>query len=479
MALLLAAGGEHGHLELGVSMGPLVLRVALLAAVPVVAGFVLLRGFLAEPSRSTTAGVVGAGCAAATLQLLLAGGLALPEQVVPLLLAALAAPLYLALSREPRFAPAVARVRRFAPWVFLPLAALAAVPLFGAWFGATGPERTLTLLHTGVLLCLVALGWFVVARPRGRWQGAGLRTGAAVLATALVAGVAQASVLRPEEPVPGVARSAAVEVGGRRVEVLVVPNLPGWNLVHVAAPDAEVGAARTDLRPATERAGTTGGWRAVELPAGRAELWVRYRGGVASLATDTGTGTETGPVEPPDGPECASALLGAVLATGGPVASPRCPSQALDPRDLATLRHTVDTLAAEGHWRLAVAADASPRGTAAARAVRSAADRHGLAVVPAGAGDAPLLVVAGWDAAARVSAGPATYLAPWLFTEPVASGGGARYALGFDPDGASFRRYVSELGEDYPRASPSAGGYRAWLAGRLERESTEPRLLPR
>lgn len=75
-AVLLAQGGGHGHLlTVGVSIGPTVLRIALLVAIPVVAGFALLRGFLAEPDRRSLARVVMAAGVVATLELLLSGGL--------------------------------------------------------------------------------------------------------------------------------------------------------------------------------------------------------------------------------------------------------------------------------------------------------------------------------------------------------------------------------------------------------------------
>lgn len=199
MNVLLAVGGEHGHLDLGFSIGTLVLRVLLLAAVPVVACFAVLRGFLGEPSRRTTVAVALAAATAATMELLLAGRIPLPEQVIPLLLAALALPVYLALSRDERHARAVDVGRRYAPWVFAVLAVLAAVQFVLALRADRG---AVALLHTGVLLGLVALMWFAVARSRGLVVTMGLRVGAAVLGVALLAGAAQATTLRPPDPVP-------------------------------------------------------------------------------------------------------------------------------------------------------------------------------------------------------------------------------------------------------------------------------------
>lgn len=195
MSLLLAVGGEHGHLDLGFSVGPLILKVLLFAAVPVVACFAFLRGFLGEPSRRTVVAVALAAATAATMELLLSGQVNLPEQTVPLLLAALALPVYLVMSRDARFARLVAFGRRFAPVVFAVVAVLAATQ-FALALG-TGRERTATLLHTGVLLGLVSLVWFAVARPRGRAVTVGSRVGAAVVAVGLLAGTAQAITMGP------------------------------------------------------------------------------------------------------------------------------------------------------------------------------------------------------------------------------------------------------------------------------------------
>src|ERR1044071_5564300 len=96
--------GHGAHLDFGSGIGSMFLRIIVLGALPVVVGFVLLRGFLGEPSRRTTAWVIGAAAAVVGMELLLSGGLNLPEQVVPLLLAALALPMYLILSRDERFA---------------------------------------------------------------------------------------------------------------------------------------------------------------------------------------------------------------------------------------------------------------------------------------------------------------------------------------------------------------------------------------
>jgi hypothetical protein len=459
---VLAQGGHDHVLSVGVSIGPLVLRVVLLAAIPAVAGFALLRGFLAEPGRWAVAAVVGVAGGAAVLELLLSGGLNLPQATVPLLLALLAVPLYLVLSRDERFAPAVGRVRRLGPWVFWPAAALATVEFARAWLAGV-PARTATLLHTSVVLALVALAWFAVSRTR---RPAGIRVGAGVLALVLLAGGAQATLLRPAEPVPGVAVASRLDTGAGVVDVVVVPNLPGWNLVHVSVADAAVGTASSGLVPARPRAGTGGGWAAVELPAGRTSLSVRHGGGTSTVATDTGSG---GPVPAgllgADGAECASAVLGRMLATNRPPArTDRCPADALAQTDADVLRQTVERLAAQGHRRLALAADGTPRGRTADRVVRAAAAQAGVTVRAPGLEPGPLLVVSGWTPARTVlRAHPAAevHLAPWLLTSPPLVPGAAAA-----PEGKLAAYYRANLRDRYPGATPSGSGYRAWFTAR-------------
>lgn len=208
---LLLASGEHGHLDVGFNIGTLGLRVLLLAAIPVVACFAFLRGFIGEPSRRTVVAVALAAATAATMELLLSGRVNLPEQTIPLLLAVLALPVYLALSRDERFARAVGLGRRFAPLVFAATAALAVVQFGLALLADAGRERTTTLLHTGVLLGLVALLWFAVARPRGRVVTMGLRVGAALLAVGLLAGSAQAIAMVPPDPVSSTSQLSTAE----------------------------------------------------------------------------------------------------------------------------------------------------------------------------------------------------------------------------------------------------------------------------
>lgn len=182
--------GGHDHvLSVGLVIGPLILRVTVLASMVVVAGYVLLRPFLTEPGRRTAACGIGAAAVAVSFELLLSGGLGLPEKSVPLLLAGVALPLYLVLSTDPRFSRLRGLGRSLAPWVFVGVAASSAVVLSQAWFAGMSPRDTATALHTGVVLTMVALAWSVVARCR---VVVGLLS--TVLASALVLATTQAVV---------------------------------------------------------------------------------------------------------------------------------------------------------------------------------------------------------------------------------------------------------------------------------------------
>jgi hypothetical protein len=483
-SLLLAQGGHEHVVDVGFSIGSLALRVILLVAVPVVAAFAFLRGFLGEPSRFATVAVAMAAATAATMELLLSGRVNLPEQVIPLLLAAIALPIYLVLSKDERFARVVGRGLRIAPLVFAVAAVLAGTQFALAL--SADRDRATTLLHTGVLLGLVALVWFAIARPSGRVGTVGTRAAAAVLGVALLAATAQAITMRPADPVPGVATRARLEVGGTGVDVLVVPNLPGWNLVHVSIAAVSVGAGAGDLVPARPVAGTPGGWAAVELPAGRGDVRVEDLGGTGSFTTDTGaSGSAPEEFGGADGPECASAALGRMLGSGT-AAGVRCPSEQLDPPDADALRSMVDLLAGQGQRRIAVAGDQSPRGIAAAAVVRAAAAARHVTLVEPGTAEVPLVLVGGWaeagDRLRLVADGdlPAqgTYLAPWLFGGPAqAVHADQRVAARFAVSDESFQRYRAALRGEYPGQAPSAAGYRAWLAQQGLAESGPVRML--
>jgi hypothetical protein len=184
---MLAAALQHEHGSVGIVIGPMVLRVLLLAAVMVVAAFAALRGFTGPPAHRTAVWVWSAAAAVVVVELLLSGGLDVPRRVIPLVLAATAAPAYAIFSRDHRWAVARGALRTVAPWLCGATATLAAVEFARAWLAAASEQRT-TLLHTGVQLAGVAVSWLVISHPR---RGAmGLYTTAVALGMLLMAGVA-------------------------------------------------------------------------------------------------------------------------------------------------------------------------------------------------------------------------------------------------------------------------------------------------
>ncbi|HEV2783524.1 MAG TPA: hypothetical protein VGX25_29415, partial [Actinophytocola sp.] len=190
----------------------------------------------------------------------------------------------------------------------------------------------------------------------------------------------------------------------------------------------------------------------------------------------------------PDGPECASALLGRTLAAGDPAGGPtgRCPADTLTPDDADALRDTVNFLAVLGNRNLTLVADGTPRSAAAARSVRSAAAAAGIGVATPDRPSGPLLIVSGWSTAdsalRRATAGGrippgGTYLAPWLATAPLLEiRAGAHIPLRSGLDGELPGRYRDALRAGYPGQTPSAAGYRAWLAEQRIAETDPVRI---
>ncbi|KWX01801.1 hypothetical protein LI90_2833 [Carbonactinospora thermoautotrophica] len=238
--------------------------------------------------------------------------------------------------------------------------------LYGTAFGR------LLLLKSLVLLGCAAVG--VLALRRKLPTAPVFRAEATVLAVAVVAGGVVATIPVPDPPpTPGVPLLREVTLADHRVPVLVTPHRPGWNLVHLGGEGTLGATVRTSPAsppvPAEERAGAPGRWALVELPAGRSTLRIEYYGQSAKVPVDTGHDrTAPAAITGPDGPECASMALGAAVA-GARTPLLSCPSDRLDDRDAASLRALVGFLAHRGVPALTLVADASPRGTAAARAV--------------------------------------------------------------------------------------------------------------
>jgi hypothetical protein len=369
-------------------------------------------------------------------------------------------------------------LRRLAPAAVGAVVTVLVTGLAAVWLDGLRPDAASTgsgfgrvvLGKASLLVLAAAAGAAVWRRRRPR---AASRLGLAVLAAATAAGSALAVLpLPPPPPAAGVPLLRTVRLGDETVPVAVFPQRPGSNLVHVgvhAMHTLTVGLSPTGSVPAGARAGTHGGWAVVTLPPGRSRLWVGHPGVRAAVRVDTG-GTPGPSLTGPDGPECASAALGALLAgSSAPVTS--CPADRLAAGDAAALRRTVAFLAGRGIRALRVTADASPRSRAAAGVVRAAAAAHGLRPGTGGAD----VVVAGWDGAdaalRRLLAGTVppggVYLAPWLAAGRLLEySSGAVVALGFDPYGLPAQQYVAALAGAFPGEAPSAAGYRAWRAVR-------------
>jgi len=356
---------------------------------------------------------------------------------------------------------------------------------------------TLVVLKVALLVTAGALGLRVRALLRARRAapapgGAGVpaRLELGALVFALVVGAVLTSLPAPgPPPVTGVPLARLIDLDDAITGLVVAPQRPGINLVHLMTDrftDVVVDGRRY---PGEPRPGTQGFWAQVQLPAGRSLLTLYQGRQVAVQVLDAGPGPQQDGLSGPDGPECVAAALGAVLGGAGAPPAP-CPAQSLVPADAAALRAVVAFLGTRGVNRLTVIADASPRGGAAEREVRAAARAANITVLDAGApaeqGPQAVLAVAGWQVSAtmleKLKAGPAptygTYLAPWLMQSSLvsAAGGSPLAVLPFDPAGPLAEAYVLTLRRVGPGQSASAAGFYAYLAA-LSRPLPQRELL--
>ncbi len=302
-----------------------------------------------------------------------------------------------------------------------------------------------------------------------------------VLVTAVVAGAVLTSLPPPgPPPVAGSPLVRALTLDDAITGLVIAPQRPGLNLVHVMTDrftDVVVDGRRYRAEP---RPGTQGLWAEVQLPAGRSLLEVRQGRQVAAQIVNTG---DRHPAQDrlsgPDGAECVSAAMGAFLG-GSRAPLEACPADALAPADESALRGLVKNLDTRGVRRLRLITDPTPRGAAAEKAVRAAAKAAGIVVAenPApgqGKADA-VLALAGWEISRSsldgLRAGPAplygTYLASWLVQAgAVAAAGGAPLAaLPFDPTDSEAQAYLVALRRVGPTESASPAGFVAFLAAR-------------
>ncbi|MBW0103162.1 hypothetical protein [Pseudonocardia sp. KRD291] len=336
---------------------------------------------------------------------------------------------------------------------------------------------------------------------------AAVGVGAAAALAALPVPAAQA--------VPGQALMRGVDLGEGPVAMLVTPMRPGRNLVQIGdtgpaagghtghdmsgssghdmsgAAAVGVGDPATPFAP---REGARGEWAVVDIPAGTDSLTVSANGTERTVPIDVGTDAAAAPAGAtgPDGPECASAVLGAIVA-GGPSAgtATRCPSQSLDPAQATALRALVQVLRTHGVPSVSLVSDSSPRSVAAANLVRAEGAKVGLRFPPNAATDpdSAVLVVSGWQGATatlqeakqRSASGPTylggTYLAPWLLTGGVLSATpNAVLPLTFTPQEPLAQNYVASLAAASPGAAPSTSGFLSWAAAAGRPVSDSPTL---
>ncbi|GAA1317231.1 hypothetical protein GCM10009610_41830 [Pseudonocardia xinjiangensis] len=326
---------------------------------------------------------------------------------------------------------------------------------------------------TGLLVLIQALGMLVaVSTGLCRPGAVGGRVVAYSAGLVFTAGSVLMLVTPPPAPAePGRPLLRTVALADQDAPVVVVPQRPGRNLVHVGMAGALVGGVRAEERP-----GAPGGWAVVDLPAGTDVLTVEAGGEQVSLRLDLGPD----PAPPalvagltgPDGPECLSAVVGRLLRGAADLPA-ACPADALSEADAATLRATVRFLGDRDVPALYLVTDGSRRSAAAAAVVREAAAGNGLPVANRLDRADAALVVAGWEVGGRkltdealsLSSVARTYTAPWLATNAVLGRQtGAVTTLDFDPLDVSAQRYLADLRAAglTPLASPA--GFRAWTA---------------
>jgi hypothetical protein len=437
--------------------------VARAARVPTVAAGVLLAGLLAVET-TLTAGPVAAG-----LVLSVVAGLGVLAAV--------------ACADDP-----AGELRRRTSLAAAALAGGVVTAAAGAVVDGLRPDAVSVTSAAGVvlvaglvLLAVAATGWVRGRSSVDRRMAPGIVAAGSVALVCLTALLAlPAPVALPDE---GRALLRTVALGDLTVPVAVVPQRPGPNLVFVgdppgtaptgpaALPDVTAGGVRAEARD-----GAPGHWAVVDLPAGAGELVVTS--GAHRAVLRLRTGAEPAPADlvagltGPDGPECLSAVVGALVREGADV-PPACPAAALTDADAATLRSTVRFLADRDAPSLHVIEDGSLRSTAAAGVARDAAVAHGLPLADDVTTSGAVLVVAGWETGGRrlvdealgLSTVFGTYTAPWLATGPVLGRQtGAVTALTVDPRNEPAQRYVADLRASGATGLASPAGLLAWGA---------------
>ena len=236
------------------------------------------------------------------------------------------------------------------------------------------------------------------------------------------------------------------------------------------------------LRPTRELPGVDGRWARVWLEPGDNQVFVSH-GEEHRIPFGIDTGDERpapASATGADGPECAMAAVGMLLA-GGTSAVTSCPSDALSDTDAATLADSVGFLAGRDLDYVRLVADDSARSEQAASVVEEAASDAELDVV-LGEDQVPgygaVVAVSGWAEASRVLSRhtelaqrrpvdvAGAYLAPWLLNPAVLrSTPAALLPLGFDVRSEDPQAFATALRRALPDASPTEAAYATWAAG--------------
>lgn len=404
----------HGGGAVGLPLGFTLLRLVLLIAVTIAAGWALTRPFSSTGTRTRQV-VTTAAATGGVVSLLVADARWLPAPAAAAVLLCLCTPPLL----RDRF-PGVARC-------VLALVVLVATAA-AVWF--TGPP--LAGAYVVLMAGFSGVAWTALCPPTTVVRLVGVGLGVALLVSLAQITVA-GQLVTPQAGRPILTR---VDVGGAPVDVLVVPHRPGWNLVHTAGP-LKVGNAPNALVEAGERPGASGRWALVWLAEARASLWLERGGGRATIPVAPGETPWEGPdIRGPEGPEHASAVLASLL-TGTPTDQPW---PTLTDSDTADLRATVAAMPGP----FAIAGDDSARSTKAEEVVRAEAARRGIPIDD----DAPDVILLSGQA----EPGRTTHLAAWLRPPDLST--------------PEARRYALALADAFPGETPTAAGLRAWTTSR-------------
>lgn len=156
---------QHDHtITFGFTTGSDWVRTVVVCGALLVTASAFVRPFVPDAGRSARIAVTAVAGGVLLLLLLLADGLDMPQQAVAAVLAVAAVPL--AVARHRTVTPIAARARGTAPWMVGAAGTLATVELVRMVLSAGDPAEAARLVHTSIVLGLLALSWLTVGHPR-------------------------------------------------------------------------------------------------------------------------------------------------------------------------------------------------------------------------------------------------------------------------------------------------------------------------